>query len=179
MRTTSLTIHFNAHKSRKRYEELGASSLKEDLRKKKIVPEDLYRDPPSSVSDSANSTPINSSSVSSSILSNAQEEVSDEFVRPAFPVPAQANDNQNKNIPHPDDRPPSYEFNTTFKGMIDSEILPPWEDFETLLNNFINFSKDFINIKDPPEMTTIFKQQNVENPKFIQALYCQKRQRAV
>lgn len=187
---TSLTSYSNAHNRREKYQQMGASTLKEDLKKRKLVPADFYNgSPPTSPAQDvslSHDTPSSDSTTNASspvLPMNDTGEVNasaDDFARLFPPAPGRAQDQAtSKDIPHPDDPPPSHPFNLKFKEMLDADILPPRENFENLLDEFINFSKLKVKIKDPPVPTATFTQQNVEDTKFIQALYRRNRRRAV
>lgn len=131
-KATSLTSHTNAHCRKESYQQMGASTLKEELKKRKLVPEDIYnRSPPTSTHEVSPSQDIPSSdttSASSPVLPlNDSGELND-FARPKSPAPGRIHDQTNsKEIPHPDDPPPSHPFNMKFKEMLDADILSPGE----------------------------------------------------
>lgn len=173
---TSLSSHTTAHDKRERYRQLGATTLKENLRIRNQVPSNLIPDsPPTSPPK------VNASSPSSLLERHLQIHllfyhctVKSMLI---FPIQyllnlfLQSNNPQDQattyEIPHPDDPPPSHPYNLRFKEMLEADILPPWEDFSGLLDEFINFSKAKVKVKDPPVSTAPFSQQQVDDPKFI------------
>lgn len=177
---TSLTSHSKAHQRQERLEQLGATTLKQDIRNKKLIPQELLssqQTPDANRASSPCSSSLNSSPSSPILGDSAPVDSNEANIRPSTPI-SPGGSSQERNLPHPDDPPPSHKFNLKFKEFLEADNLPPWEEFTTVFD-FIAFSRKKMKIKDPPAATTVFKQQNVENPKFIQALYRRNRRRAV
>lgn len=76
------------------------------------------------------------------------------------------------------DPPPSAPFNGKFKLML-AKTHATWEEFSSLLDEFISFSCDRVNIPKESNADYVFRQDNPDNPKFIQAFYRRNRRCAV
>lgn len=73
-------------------------------------------------------------------------------------------------FPNPDNQSPSPAFNDKFKAVL-SASLPTWEEFNSLVHEFVNFSQVHISLKKDDIRPAIFKQDNPLNAKYIQTLY--------
>lgn len=86
--------------------------------------------------------------------------------------------NTHTSVPNPDDPSPSLEYTNRFQEMLNSDPLPSWEDFNSLLDEYILFIRKSVHVDNIPPRTAP-RQDSPDNPKFIQSLYRRNRRRAV
>lgn len=63
--------------------------------------------------------------------------------------------------------------------MLEENSPSTWEEFNTLLTEFINFSRQYVKIPSDEVADPLPRQDSPDNPKFIQALYRRNRRRAI
>lgn len=77
-------------------------------------------------------------------------------------LPSTAPRCESLDIPNPDDPPPAAPFNEKFKLMFAEDSTATWEEFSSILDEFISFSRDHVNILMEPIADPVFRQEKAK-----------------
>lgn len=129
---TGLSNHSRAHNRQDKYKEVNASTLKESLKAKKLIPHELLPDPNIEEHNNAalrSPSPTQSTATSSSSPACSRTDpLSDEEAVLDSPIaPTPPNNNEEivtRVLNNPDDPPPSHKFYLQFQQILNSDELP-------------------------------------------------------
>lgn len=148
------------YKKKAKYDSLGASTLREAERQKNLIPSVLI-DPDTLAADSVPSDEDQHSSQSSASSTTSEWVAPVEENTPVLEVdeiPATPASNLMRPppqpptpIPNPDDPSPSSVFAERFEALLAVDVSPTWEEFNSLLDEYIAFSKSHVNIPKESE----------------------------